>query len=503
MRPAALILSLSILAGSAVAAQRVEGRVWDVTAAEREPLANVRILLLAREPRSLLGLTRTDAEGRFAFEGESIGEVRLEFERNGFVPTGGDDYRNADCQTECGPFELEMIRAGVIHGILTDDLGEPVIASRVFLFCEGVERPQASAVTDDRGIYRLSGLRPGSACRVDAMQGSRRSAGAELEASPVEVEIEAGMNRSIPIVMRRAASVSLRVTGTVQGVQLGEGGRAMLFASSGFGRGRRGGIRRLELKQDGVFEIDDLRPGEYSFRLQIVGGPRRGENVFLGRSEIRANLEGLVLSPQAPWRFSGRVEFDSPAPDERIVIFLRGDDPRTGAVLQARAPEFAFDMQRPDAAPGSYHADLRSEDWFIREVEANGKTYPPEAVELDEAAAATLVFRLSSEFASIQGRVKADASGAPAAHYRVALRAPDGADARLFRSVQTDQQGRFRFDDVRPGRYRIAAWDGVGEPEARTSRLWEEAGPAVRAFPVEAGAEIEIELTAAPTQVGR
>ncbi len=499
MRLLALTAVLVVWAGSAPAAQRVQGHVWDVTGPERTPLAHVRILLLTREQPSLLGLTRTDSEGRFAFEGESVGEVRLEFQRNGFVPAGGDDYRNADCSAPCGPFEFEMLQAGVISGTLTDDLGEPVVASRVFLFCEGSERPQSSSVTDDRGAYRLSGLRPGSACRLDA-QGPGRSTAADLDAPAVEVEVEAGMNRTIPIVMRSMPSVSLRVSGTVQGVDLGDGGRGMLFASTAIGRARRGGMRRLEMKQDGVFAIDDLRAGEYSFRLQVTGGPRRGENIFLGRHAIRSNLEGLVLTPQQPWRFSGRVEFDSPTAEERVVIFLRGQDPRTGVVLRAEAPEFAFETQRPDAFPGEFRADLRGDDWFIREVEAGGEAFSPDAVPLDESTATTLVFRLSSEFATIQGRVKADSSGAPAAHYRVALRAPDGSDPRLFRSVQTDQQGSFRFAKVRPGEYRIAAWESVGEPEARSSQLWEEAGPAVRIFPVEAGAEIEIELTAAPSQ---
>lgn len=500
MRLAALMAALAVLAGPAPAAQPVQGRVWDVTGPERTPLTNVRILLLTREPRALLGLTRTDSEGRFAFEGASLGEVRLEFQRNGFVPAGGDDYRNADCSAACGPFELDMLQAGVISGAITDDLGEPVIASRVLLFCEGSERPLASAVTDDRGVYRLSGLRPAGSCRVEVAQGPMRSSAAELDAQPVEVEVEAGMNRSIPMVMRNAPSASLRVSGMVQGVDLGQEGRGMLFASTGLGRGRRGGVRRLDLQPDGGFTIDDLQPGEYSFRLQVVGGPRRGENIYLGRHAVRSDLEGLVLAPQAPWRFSGRVEFDSLAAEEPAIIFLRGADPRTGVVLRATAPEFEFDTQRPDAVPGEFRADLRGDDWFIREVEAGGEVYPPDAVTLDESSAATLVFRLSAEFASIQGRVKADSTGSAASHYRVALQAPEGSDPQLFRSVQTDQQGRFRFDKVRPGDYRIAAWESVGEPEARSARLWEQAGAAVRAFPVEPGAEVEIELTAVPPQ---
>jgi len=78
-------------------------------------------------------------------------------------------------------------------------------------------------------------------------------------------------------------------------------------------------------------------------------------------------------------------------------------------------------------------------------------------------------------------------------HYRVALAGPGG-----IRSVQADQSGRFVFPKVIPGPYRICAWKDLNEEAVRAEPLWKQAGKAVRAFEVDPGAQIEMDLTAAP-----
>jgi hypothetical protein len=63
-------------------------------------------------------------------------------------------------------------------------------------------------------------------------------------------------------------------------------------------------------------------------------------------------------------------------------------------------------------------------------------------------------------------------------------------------SVQADQTGSFRFGRIKPGEYQIAAWPEASESQVRGDELWRSAGPAARRFPVEAGSEIDITLTA-------
>lgn len=497
MRLLRLLTALVALAGSIPAEQLIEGRVWDTTESERVPLANARVTLIARPEPALLGSTRTDSEGRFAFEGEIAGEVRLQFTRNGFLPAAGDDFRNADCAGGCGPFELEMVRAGAITGVLADDLGEPLVRARVLLWCDGFSSPLANAVSDDRGAFRLSGLRPGLDCRVEVAENFRASRTVELGSEAVPVRTEAGMLRSISIAMRQSPAASVQVSGLVQGLASVAEGRRMLFAYQTSSRGRTPGVLRAEVDASGRFAMRDVRPGEYLFRLQTVGAPNRGETLYLGRREILGDLEGLVLTPREPWCFAGRIEFNSSPPLEPMRIFLSSTEARRGHAFIAQPPDFQFEMTRPDAEPDEFRAELRDDSFFITEIEAGGEVFPPWALKLEESAAESLVFRVSQDFAKVQGRVKADSAGAAAAHYRVALRATHCGSLRCVRSLQTDQEGRFSFDKVQPGEYSIAAWAGVGDGEVRGDRMWDEAGAAVRVFPVEAGSEIEIDLTAA------
>ncbi len=480
-------------------AARIEGRLWDVTGPDRAPVANARVVILARPQSSLLGVTRSDAEGRFALDIDSPGEVRLEFSRNGFVPASGDSYRNADCTAGCEPFELEMVRAGVITGEITDDLGEPVVKARVALQCSGAGSHGGMTTTDDRGAYRLAMLRPNPSCKLLILQQRFGLQVVELESDPVEVEVTAGMRRSVPIALRAAASGSLKVTGIVQGIPpAGEGQRRALMAHRADGR-PPGVMQLTNLLPDGSFELRGLLPGTYRFTAQSFGGSGRGEHFSLGRHEILSSLDGLTLTPREPWRVAGRVEFDGGSQTTPVNISLRTDDITSMIGIQAHPPDFQIQAHRPDAEPGLYRADLYRGELFITEIEAGGEVFPPDAVRLDEASVQSLVIRLSADFAVISGRIKADPTGTAAPHYLAALR-PVGAAAlpHLVRTVQADQQGRFRFEKIPPGEYHIAAWAGAGAADAHVEALWTAAREAVRVFPVEAGAEIEIELTAAP-----
>ncbi|MBI1356872.1 MAG: hypothetical protein GC160_21240 [Acidobacteria bacterium] len=500
-------LATLALAGVAAlgAADGVSGRVWLAADGGESPLPGVKVVLSERGKGRLLGVTRTDAQGRFAFAGPIDGPIRVQFSRNGYTPAAGDDYRNADCSGPCGPFEMELVRAAVLAGTVRDDLGEPVVDARVHLQCEGDEGPRASAPTDEQGRFRLAGLAPAAGCTVDVDVRRMGPRAAALDAEPVEVEIGAGETRELALGLRAAQTASLRVTGLVQGAGLtpagdeGPGDGAYLFAYPVLrrgGGGGPGGSRRVRLGPDGAFKLEGLHPGAYVFRVQQ--GRRGRDDVYLGRHEIRTNVDGLTLTPQEPWLLAGRVEFDADPPEGRVLVTLVSTEGGGAVGFEARAPEFVIRSARPDLEAGDYRAEYRGSDWFIREVEAGGSAYPPDAVHLDAASAGSLVFRLSADMAAIRGRVKADAAGHAASHYRVALRGPRGVD-----SVQADQDGRFEFEKVPPGDYQIAAWEGETAQAVRGDAVWQRAGQAVRRFPVEAGAEIEIDLTAVASTEGR
>ena len=52
--------------------------------------------------------------------------------------------------------------------------------------------------------------------------------------------------------------------------------------------------------------------------------------------------------------------------------------------------------------------------------------------------------------------------------------------------------------DVRPGEYRLCAWPGQNVAVLEAPETWQRAGASVKRFTADPGADIEIELTAAP-----
>ena len=81
----------------------------------------------------------------------------------------------------------------------------------------------------------------------------------------------------------------------------------------------------------------------------------------------------------------------------------------------------------------------------------------------------------------------------PLPHARVAL---DGEAGKL--SALADQRGRFVFERVIPGEYRICAWSDIPVDEVEDEIRWEQAGCANKIIPVEPGSQVEIDLRAAP-----
>lgn len=160
-----------------------------VDGATHEPLPDVIVALSVRG--TLAGQSRqiTDAKGRFAFVNlPATDSFTLTTSKFGYLDGGsgrnvtpggtlatlalkdGEWVRNA---------QLTMWKPGAIAGIVSDDRGEPIVGIFVRVLArvrvQGREELAAGAVatTDDRGMYRLSGLSPGRyVVQVPSLQGT-------------------------------------------------------------------------------------------------------------------------------------------------------------------------------------------------------------------------------------------------------------------------------------------------------------------------------------------
>ena len=131
--------------------------------------------ILAIDERGTRVRTVSDSSGSFRIERLPAGRYRVEASRAGFLVGGANDPTSAaPAYVKLEPGVTESIsiylrREGSISGGVTDITGAPVVEATVTaykrLFIGGVPRLMPAAkptLTDDRGEYRVYGLRPGT-----------------------------------------------------------------------------------------------------------------------------------------------------------------------------------------------------------------------------------------------------------------------------------------------------------------------------------------------------
>ena len=119
--------------------------------------------------------TRTDGDGRYLVGGLAEGRYSVSALLKAFVVAdSSSNHRltrtvSLDEGEARGEIDFALIRGGVITGKVVDDEGAPLVARYVQLYIvdgQGRKQPYEdliyeTAVTDDRGVYRIYGLPPG------------------------------------------------------------------------------------------------------------------------------------------------------------------------------------------------------------------------------------------------------------------------------------------------------------------------------------------------------
>ena len=116
-----------------------------------------------------------DSEGRFAFRQLTRGSYGLQATKSGYSsgayarnrPNGPSRSLQLDDGEKVVDLTIKVFKFGSISGIVTDDIGEPVVGASVRLYRRNLVAGRRvlsqvnQATTDDRGVYRLSSLLAG------------------------------------------------------------------------------------------------------------------------------------------------------------------------------------------------------------------------------------------------------------------------------------------------------------------------------------------------------
>jgi hypothetical protein len=155
------------------ATSMIAGRVIDAANGQGVPSASVTLLGGSPVGRGVSNrMVLTDTRGRFVFPAIGGGRYQIRADRQGFwsVPITGARSVDVGVGEKIIDLAYPLHRYGSISGTVTDENGDAVSAMMVAAFRRQMVNGQMSeisvggALTDDRGAYRIAGLKAGDYC---------------------------------------------------------------------------------------------------------------------------------------------------------------------------------------------------------------------------------------------------------------------------------------------------------------------------------------------------
>lgn len=371
----------------------------------------------------------TNEQGQFRFEAEP-GRVRVLAEAPGYA-VGESREVWLKPGTEITSLLIELGRDGKITVLVRSEEDQPISGATIEAL--GLSTWQlATATTDREGRVRLERVPPGE------LRFRVRAPGFSSGESET-VMLEPGAHAEITVVLGPLLGITGRVTND-RGE--GVGGAQVSLRTSG------DPLSAISDK-DGNFRFESLEEGLYALRAKH---PRHGPSPEKTAASGESNVE-LVLTRGG--ELAGRVERADGTPAQHFFVVVErfvpvGGEPIKGRVfkpLEVRAADGAFLL--PDLAPGTY-------DLVADAPEEGG---PASASNIEIAAgvrSSGLVMQLGPG-GQLEGRV-IEHTGGPVAEVQVRLMDALRSNRQLPPLVgKTDQEGRFRFAGLAPGRKSVHA----------------------------------------------
>jgi protocatechuate 3,4-dioxygenase beta subunit len=537
------------------------------------PLKNAQVIVMGRPesaPESdgddagthtYRATANTDEKGHFEFADLAPGIYSVRAMHTGMVLKGAEQLNGVLVYLQAGEPQnliLMMLPGGAITGRVLNEEGEPmqnvsVAALRYVYTIAGRHLTEAKkATSDDKGEYRLFGLKPGSYLLLADTApnfengdvtgitiGTSRPAGAAKKEqkvyAPTYYQNEGSPDRAAPIVLKpgdetRADFTLVRVSahhisGKISGITPPKSDDKPDEAGCFVMANRQGSqfpVAFARVGKNSSFDIGPVAPGKYT----ISATQQSSDHAVSGSKEVvvnAADVTGITIALAGGSRqIKGvvRAESDTKIDYSKLLVVLvpAGDSEdssesmdivglfQSGSATSEVGKDGSFKL---DISPSTklYQLVLSArgtglEDWFTSKVVAGGKDVLMSGFKITESEPRTLEVVVSDKGAAIEGTAL-NAEKKPFPNAEVIAVPSDPKLRKHFELIQkttADQEGRFKLRGVRPGEYIAMALEYAEEQPFLEDRFLTQNSSQVQTIKAEAGGKQKIELQVIRTE---
>ncbi|MBK5293401.1 MAG: carboxypeptidase regulatory-like domain-containing protein [Acidobacteriia bacterium] len=472
----------------------VEGRV--INRVTQEPLRKATVRLANSGRGIQMYEASTDASGNFRIEHVPPGTYRVNVERTGFtrgladlVGAQGRGTISVAPDQQVKDVLIPMTPHSVVTGQVTDEDNDPLQNASVQLWrlsYVGGKRqlmPSNGANTNDLGEYRLAGITPGkyylSARKQNrdwrpGMNRRPEAGGTETDylavfypdardaSTSTPLELTVGQTLNGMDLRLRKVPVS-RVRGRV--VNAGGSGSMVFLLSNVPGRFSTMGLRPVPVSpQDGSFEFRGVVPGSYTL-VATRGG--RGGTRAQGRVDISVGeglLEGVEVQMRDPFAVNGQLAAEGVEAQSLagVAIQLMPLESMSMVPPPVARPKEDGSFILNDALPDRYRINLQGlpEGYWVKSVRYGEQEVYETGVDLSAGPGGEFRIVAVPGAGVIDGLVR-NSKGEPLPGAVVTLAPAKQFQnwTEMYRYVTADQIGVFRMAGLRPGEYRVHAWE--------------------------------------------
>jgi hypothetical protein len=468
--------------------------------------------------------TMSDSDGNFNVTGLDNGLYSFSANLATYVSVPRDPDTPSVYYRVGDTVRIDLMKGGVITGTVVNASGEPVIAMRVRAIQIRDSNGKSNAglfamgerSTDDRGVYRIYGLIPGT--YVVQAGGARNQfvptaydfdsptySPSATRDTAAEVIVRSGEESTADIKYR--SEPGRTVSGTVQMRETSTFGVNITLTAVGDGLVPTGSVYQMANSRN--FSFQGVADGDYDLVAQEVISSPNQINPDLAMSEPRritvrgADVTGIELTPSPLASINGKFVFEAsklpecqnkrrPALAEIAVNLVRNpqkDDQKRADVAYLRMfghsafldKDGAFTLRNLRPAQYAFAPKLFARYWYVQSIStAAAGPAKPTSTRFDAARNWTtiksgetktgLTITLAEGAASIRGQLSlAEGTKAPTnlKVYLVPSEREKSEDPLRYFVSDIGADGSFTLTNVPPGNY-LAAVDTPGEKDPRT-----------------------------------